>query len=200
MIRPLHEISADIRRCWRTPHYAAAPYLDAMDQLTAVTDRHQSGPADQIVRHFLNNARDWRGDDARRIKHELTELLATAPKSLSMASGGWRATAVRATHGTQLGAILAAALGLEVAPPCYNGKASITDGFLIGDFTAADGARHTGAFIGSVADLELNIFGLSRHLNLSDADAADLLKVFQGWIGLDYRARPGLRLPEIEEE
>lgn len=73
--RPLWKIARDIRANWPRVNYAAAPYLDAMAELSAITDRYYCDSAREIVGRFLCNARAWRGDDARRIKAELKALL-----------------------------------------------------------------------------------------------------------------------------
>lgn len=78
--RPLHVIARDIRNNWRTKdgrpniNYAAAPYLDAMQELSAITDNYYCDSAKSIVIYFLGNAQSWRGDAARRIKAELKAL------------------------------------------------------------------------------------------------------------------------------
>ncbi|MEV0453763.1 hypothetical protein [Catellatospora methionotrophica] len=74
-IRPIREIADDIRRHWTKPHYAAVPYLKAMGHLDRITDMFMADDARGIVRYFLSNAGTWRGDDARRIKAKLQNLL-----------------------------------------------------------------------------------------------------------------------------
>src|SRR5579864_8375586 len=74
-VRPLHVIAADIRRLWGNVNYAAAPYLDAMGSLNAISDNYYQDTAASVVRYFLSNATSWRGDDARRIKAELKAML-----------------------------------------------------------------------------------------------------------------------------
>lgn len=70
-VRPIHEIAREIRRVWPNPYFAAAPYLDAMRDLTTVKDKYLFDDGEGIVRRFLGNAKTWRGDDARRLKAEL---------------------------------------------------------------------------------------------------------------------------------
>lgn len=74
-VRPLSVIAADIRRHWPNVNYAAVPYLEAMSDLDAITDRYICEDARSIVLYFLSNARTWRGPDAVRIKAELKALL-----------------------------------------------------------------------------------------------------------------------------
>lgn len=74
MSRPLYEIAAEIRKDWRPVNYAAAPYLDAMGELSAISDAYYADSARSIVAYFLSNASSWRGETARRIKAELKAL------------------------------------------------------------------------------------------------------------------------------
>ena len=106
---------------------------------------------------------------------------------------GWRPRALSATRNSQFGAILDEALRVagkhpapetERTPPCFHGRATQTsDGFLMCNFTGRDGRRHMGAFVGSRADLEVNINGIIRHLALNETDAKELREVLTGWVG-----------------
>jgi hypothetical protein len=58
-----------------TGYYAAKPYVDAMKQLTFITDRFYDDDADTIVIYCLSNLNGWRGEDARRVKAELKAML-----------------------------------------------------------------------------------------------------------------------------
>ena len=69
--RSLAAIAYDIRKTWTNPYFGAAPYIDAMQHLTDVTDMYFHDTGESVVRYFLANAGNWRGDDARRIKAEL---------------------------------------------------------------------------------------------------------------------------------
>jgi hypothetical protein len=76
--RPISEIAADIRRCWRPPgriYFGAVPYLEAMADLGTVDDFYGADSARSIVLYFLSNAASFRGPDARRLKAELKALL-----------------------------------------------------------------------------------------------------------------------------
>jgi hypothetical protein len=75
MARPLYEIAHDVRAHWPNVNYAATPYLAAMFQLDKITDYFYEDSADSIVRYFLSNATTWRGEDARRVKAELKEMI-----------------------------------------------------------------------------------------------------------------------------
>lgn len=73
--RTIRAIAHEIRRDWRKPYFAAAPYLDAMTQLETVTDAYGHDDARDIIRYFLGNASSYRGDTAKRIKAELKAML-----------------------------------------------------------------------------------------------------------------------------
>jgi len=72
--RPIFEIAADIRAHWANPNYAAVPYLDAMSYLITPSDAYGHDSAKSIILYFLNNAKSFKGEDARRIKTELKKL------------------------------------------------------------------------------------------------------------------------------
>ena len=73
--RPLYAIAAEIRRDWAKPYFGAVPYLDAMRELNAITDKYYYDDARSIVRYFIANASTWKGDTARRIKAELRDMV-----------------------------------------------------------------------------------------------------------------------------
>ena len=73
--RPLSAIAAEILVRWKSPNYAAKPYITAMFALNTVDDKYGYDDARSIVLYFLSNASTWRGDDARRIKAELKALI-----------------------------------------------------------------------------------------------------------------------------
>lgn len=74
--RALHEIGREIGRKWPEPYFGARPYIAAMRHLNGIGGMYGRDRADDIVRYFLVNAKNWRGDDARRIKAELKGMLA----------------------------------------------------------------------------------------------------------------------------
>ena len=99
----------------------------------------------------------------------------------------WKDKALAATKGSRLGAVLAAAMGLEIPAPCFHGKPTTTsDGFLIVDFTGSDGRRHMGAFAGDVDDVWRNVYGLARHLKLNAAEREEMFAIVHDWVGTDY--------------
>ena len=83
MTRRICDIAEEIERTWGnwarggaskvSPH--ARPYLDAMHELNDLTENFYYDSAKSVVLYFLANAAGWRGEDARRIKAELNEML-----------------------------------------------------------------------------------------------------------------------------
>lgn len=73
--RALYEIATEIKKSWKQPYFGAIPYLNAMLELQDIRQMYGLDPADSIVRYFLSNATRWRGEDARRIKKELNDML-----------------------------------------------------------------------------------------------------------------------------
>jgi len=74
-MRSLSEISREISASWKNVYFGAVPYLNAMRELDTIDDTYIFDSAESVVRYFLSNAKTWRGDDARRIKKELNEML-----------------------------------------------------------------------------------------------------------------------------
>lgn len=75
MSRPLHTIASEILTVWKEPHFSAMPYIVAMRRLDNVRENYGMDEGRAIVAYFLSNAQHWRGEDARRIKAELREML-----------------------------------------------------------------------------------------------------------------------------
>jgi hypothetical protein len=73
-MRPIYEIASEIKKTWKNIDYCAKPYLDAMFELTNITDIYICDNAKSIILYFLSNASTWRGEDARRIKAELKSM------------------------------------------------------------------------------------------------------------------------------
>ena len=74
-VRPLNVIARDIRKSWKKLSYMAQPYVEAMEQGDKITDRYIMGDYVTVVMGFLANSSGFRGEDARRIKAELKEML-----------------------------------------------------------------------------------------------------------------------------
>lgn len=75
MARPLYEIAREIRKAWAKVSPYAEPYLEAMESLNTIDDNYYLDSGKSVVLYFLSNASTWRGEDARRIKAELKEML-----------------------------------------------------------------------------------------------------------------------------
>jgi hypothetical protein len=74
--RPLFEIARDIRKSWgANVWFGAKPYLEAMGSLDRISDSFYADSGVNVVSGFLANAATWRGDDAKRIKAELKNIL-----------------------------------------------------------------------------------------------------------------------------
>jgi hypothetical protein len=73
--RSLDTIANEIFRTWKSVHYSAMPYLEAMTQLYTVDESYGQDSGKSIVLYFLSNASTWRGEDARRIKAELKKMV-----------------------------------------------------------------------------------------------------------------------------
>jgi hypothetical protein len=74
-VRPLHVIAREIHQDWIHVYFGAEPYLNAMATLDSINDRYMQESARSIVRYFLANASNWRGETARRIKAELKTMV-----------------------------------------------------------------------------------------------------------------------------
>ena len=74
-MRTLYEIAREIARDWQPVNFAAKPYLQAMYSLSSLEDNYGLDSGETIVRYFLCNAGQWRGETARRIKSELKSML-----------------------------------------------------------------------------------------------------------------------------
>ena len=116
------------------------------------------------------------------VKHNLTKGGSKPPD--------WINDLRAATQGTKFGAILACASNWPVAKgtPAFDGRATLTsDGMLLCDFLDTCGSRHSGAFVGSFADLCRNLAGVAAHLALTAGDREKLAKVSSRWITYSYR-------------
>lgn len=74
-MRLLSEIARDIEKAWPKVNYAAKPYLDAMKQLNTVNDKYYADSGESIVLYFLANAGSFRGEDAKKLKQELKQMV-----------------------------------------------------------------------------------------------------------------------------
>jgi hypothetical protein len=74
-MRTLSTIAREIAQDWRKPYFGAVPYLQAMSTLDNINEPYGYDSGESVVRYFLCNAATWRGDNARRIKSELKDML-----------------------------------------------------------------------------------------------------------------------------
>lgn len=76
--RTFAEIAQEIKSVWGAKINAyAQPYLQALLEINS-TDKHAMyyyDSAQSVVMYFLANANTFRGDDARRLKNELKDML-----------------------------------------------------------------------------------------------------------------------------
>lgn len=82
--RPLSQIAREISADWSKQFkstatadkfYAARPYLRAMQQMDQINEKFYADDGVAVVLYFLNNVKSWTGDEARRIKAELKEIV-----------------------------------------------------------------------------------------------------------------------------
>jgi hypothetical protein len=73
--REIREIAREILAHWKNPYFGAVPYLEAMLSLTDKRSSYGYDSAQQIVFYFLGNATTFRGEDAKRLKAELKEVM-----------------------------------------------------------------------------------------------------------------------------
>lgn len=79
MTRPLYEIMEDIRADFasrgKPVHPWAAPYVEALSNLTSMDDVYIAETGHDMVPYLLSNLTSWRGEKAREIKAELRGML-----------------------------------------------------------------------------------------------------------------------------
>jgi hypothetical protein len=98
-----------------------------------------------------------------------------------------------ALHGSQIGAVVACALGVDMPGPRFTSKAVVSsDGYITANFVGSDGRSHHSAFVGSFGELEQNMISviafLKKAIGLSTEDALKLRgAVLADWIAIDYR-------------
>jgi hypothetical protein len=73
--RSIGAIARDIRKSWTKPYFGAVPYIAAMHALNGPDDKYGADDAKSIVLYFLANATTWRGNDARKLKAELKQII-----------------------------------------------------------------------------------------------------------------------------
>ena len=73
--RQINEIAAEIKSDWKKVNFGAVHYLDAMQSINSINENYGLDSAKSIVTYFLSNATTWRGENARRIKKELKDMM-----------------------------------------------------------------------------------------------------------------------------
>ena len=73
--RKISEIAREICEVWKKPYFGAMPYLNAMLSLEDKNSNYGYDSAHSIVLYFLSNASTFKGEDAKRLKAELKEVL-----------------------------------------------------------------------------------------------------------------------------
>lgn len=73
--RKINEIAKEILEKWPNIFAQAYVYLEGMFYVESLSDEYGADDGRYLVNGFLSNASHWRGDDARRIKKELNDLL-----------------------------------------------------------------------------------------------------------------------------
>lgn len=75
MKRQISDIASDIYSAWPNVYFGAKPYLSAMLSLSTVNDNYGMDSARSIINYFLGNASTFRGEEAKRLKNELKDLM-----------------------------------------------------------------------------------------------------------------------------
>ena len=73
--RPIYKIALEIQADWEKIPVSASVYLEPMLRLWSVDDRYGYDSGRAVVMYFLSNAGTWRGENARRLKTELKEIV-----------------------------------------------------------------------------------------------------------------------------
>lgn len=76
--RTFAAIAAEIKATWKKPYFGAVPYIAALSTVHSSDKnaRYMYETAEGLVQYFLANATYWRGEDAKRIKAELKNMIA----------------------------------------------------------------------------------------------------------------------------
>jgi len=74
-MKAISTLAREIRADWQKPYFGAVPYLEAMASLDSIRDPYGFDSGESVVRYFLANAANYRGEKARAIKAELKAML-----------------------------------------------------------------------------------------------------------------------------
>ena len=79
-LQPAHrlimEIARDIKKAWPKPYFGAVPYINAMACMTTADKLYGEERCRDVLNYFLANANTFRGEEARKLKQELKDLIA----------------------------------------------------------------------------------------------------------------------------
>lgn len=64
-----------IKQDWKKVYFGAVPYLDAMTQMSKVSDNFGLDDGRSVINYFLANSSGYRGSLAKAIKAELKKRL-----------------------------------------------------------------------------------------------------------------------------
>lgn len=76
-MRTFSEVAREIRAKWPKPYFGAVPYLDVLEQVDS-SDKNTIYMVERVrdlVAYLLCNMNTFRGEDARRLKAELKEMI-----------------------------------------------------------------------------------------------------------------------------
>ena len=78
-MRKIYQIAQDIKTEWSKQksgvYFGAKPYLDAMFSLEDKTSMYGMDSASEICNHFLSNASQFKGEQAKLLKAELKAVI-----------------------------------------------------------------------------------------------------------------------------
>jgi len=76
-IRSLKEIAKDIKKHWQTPNHFASYWITMLETVDKLSDKvtYSLNTGKDCATKFLIHAQNWRGEEARRIKNELKQML-----------------------------------------------------------------------------------------------------------------------------
>ena len=88
MARLICEIAAEIQTLWNVPKtHIVRPYLIAMHRLKTMRDFNGIDTPKDILATFIQCSNAFVGEDAKRIKDEIRELIATVPRTCKSSPG-----------------------------------------------------------------------------------------------------------------
>lgn len=67
--KTINQLGRLIAKDWPKPYFGAVPYIRALQEIDDGKYLHEDEKT--IVIYFLSNARNWKGDIAKKVKEEL---------------------------------------------------------------------------------------------------------------------------------